>query len=61
MPAAGRGGGFRGNGCHQGLARLSIAATSRSRLLSEQVPPRRLRVLVALDDPKRPQNGVFIK
>jgi hypothetical protein len=33
-----------------GRARPSIAATPRSRQLSEQVPPRRLQELVALDD-----------
>jgi hypothetical protein len=31
-----------------------MTATPRSRQLSEQVPPRRLQELGALDDPKRP-------
>jgi hypothetical protein len=33
-------------------AEPSIAATPRSRQLSEQVPPRQLQELVALDDPQ---------
>ena len=50
MAAARRGGRFLGNSRRQGgLARPSIAATPRSRRLSEQVPPRRLRELVPLD------------
>jgi hypothetical protein len=37
-----------------GCARPSIAATPRSRQLSEQVPPRRLQEFVALADPELP-------
>jgi hypothetical protein len=37
----------------RGAAEPSMAATPRSRRLSEQVPPRRLQELVALDDPLR--------
>jgi hypothetical protein len=52
MKATGRGGGFLGSTRRRGgRGRRSMAATPRSRQLSEQVPPPRLQELGALDDP----------
>jgi hypothetical protein len=54
MNAYGRGGGFLGNTRRRGgRGRPSMAATPRSRQLSEQVPPRRSENLAALNDPQR--------